>query len=62
MKKRYIPAEIEKFIFSTCDLIALSPEIPENPEGGGTGGETPGGNTGGGSIGENYNPDGWMGI
>ena len=61
MKKRYIPAEIEKLIFSTCDLIALSPELPENPEGGGTGGETPGENPGSG-VGGGYNPGGWEPI
>ena len=62
MKKKYMPADIELLRISACDVIALSPELPENPEGGGTGGETPGGSTGGSGIGNNYNQDGWMGI
>jgi len=38
MKKKYVPADIELLRISACDVIALSPELPENPEGGGTGG------------------------
>ena len=62
MMKKYIPAEIEMILAGTCDVIAMSLEIPENPEGGGTGGETPGGSTGGSGVGNNYNQDGWIGI
>lgn len=61
MMKKYIPAEIEMILAGTCDVIAMSLEIPENPEGGGEGGDatnTPGNN----GIGEGNNPNGWTGI
>ena len=60
MMKKYIPAEIEMILAGTCDVIAMSLEIPENPEGGGTGGDAT--NNPGGSIGGGVNDEAWVGI
>lgn len=65
MKKKYIPADIEILLISSCDAIAVSVEIPSEPEDGGEGGGgTVEGGTGssGSGTGGTYNPNGWMGI
>ena len=67
MKKKYIPADIELLIIGSRDVIAVSIEVPSEPEGGGAGGEgggnTPGGNIPSGGIGGgNYGGDSWMGL
>lgn len=60
MKKKYIPADIEILLISSCDAIAVSVEIPSEPEDGGDNE----GNTGssGSGTGGTYNPNGWVGI